>query len=70
MTELKNDLPKLAKPAQRALANAGIGSLKQMSRFTRQQISELHGIGNNALVVLQKALEDAGLSFKTEKKNS
>lgn len=53
----------LAKPAQRALANAGITSLKELTSFTEKRVSELHGIGPNALVKLKEAMAENGLSF-------
>ena len=60
------DLPidKLAAPAQRALANAGIKSLKQLATFGEVEIKGLHGIGPNALKQLKYALKAKGLSFK------
>lgn len=58
-----SDLPKLAAPAQRALAGAGIQNLKQLSTFSEQEIKELHGIGPNALKDLHRALKAKGLSF-------
>ena len=62
--QVHSDLPKLAAPAQRALANAGIQNLRQLSTFRESQIKELHGIGPNALKELQRALKAKGLSFK------
>jgi DNA repair protein RadC len=59
----ESDLPKLARPAQRALAGAGIQSLKQLSNFSEQEIQLLHGIGPNALKQLHAALQAKGLSF-------
>ena len=59
---------KLAKPAQRALKNAGITTLKQLSRSTEQEILQLHGIGKNAIVEIKKALADKDLSFTKKKK--
>jgi hypothetical protein len=59
-----SDLPKLAAPAQRALAGKGITTLKQLSRFTESEIAELHGMGPNALGKLREALKAAGLSFQ------
>jgi len=53
----------LAKPAQRALTNAGITSLKQLSEFKEDEIIALHGIGKNALENIRKALADEGLNF-------
>ncbi len=56
--------PKLAKPAQRALAGAGITRLEGLSALTEKQFSQLHGIGPNAIKTLRKAMEAKGLSFK------
>lgn len=55
--------PKIARPAQRALAQAGITSLEQLAGFTEAEIAELHGIGPNALKQLRQALAEKGLSF-------
>ena len=54
---------KLAKPAHRALAAAGIKTLKKLSTYSESEIASLHGIGDNALKQLRKELSDAGLSF-------
>ncbi len=64
---MKNDLPKLAAPAQRALAGAGIQYLQQLTKFSEKEIKELHGIGPNALVQLRRALAEKGLSFAKKK---
>jgi len=58
-----NDLPKLAAPAQRALAGAGIQNLQQLTKFSEAQIKELHGIGPNALKALREAMKANGISF-------
>jgi hypothetical protein len=60
----KSDLPKLAAPAARALAKAGIKHLKQLATFNEKEIKQLHGIGLNALKQLKTALKAEGLSFK------
>lgn len=60
----QSDLPKLAAPAQRALAGAGIKNLKQLAKFSEAEVKALHGIGSNALVALRAALKAKGLSFK------
>jgi DNA repair protein RadC len=60
----QTDLPKLAAPAQRALANAGIQNLKQLSKFSEAEIKQLHGIGPNALTQLRRALKTKRLSFR------
>ncbi len=57
---------KLARPAQRALNNAGISSPEQLAQHAEHDISELHGIGKNALVVLKDILAQHDLTFKTK----
>jgi hypothetical protein len=65
MEKKESDLPaKLASPAQRALANAGIHNLTQLAKLSEAQVRELHGIGPNALITLRAALKAKGLSFK------
>ena len=63
MNKEQSDFPKLASPARRALANAGIKNLNQLAKFSEAEIKELHGIGPNALVQLRAALKAKGLSF-------
>lgn len=63
MEKKESDLPKLASPAQRALANAGIENLSQLAKLSEVEIKELHGIGPNALIALRAALKAKGLSF-------
>ena len=63
MEKKESDLPKLASPAQRALANAGIKNLAQLAKLSEAEIRELHGIGPNALITLRAALKAKGLSF-------
>ena len=54
----------LAAPARRALANKGIKTLQQLSKFNEAEILALHGMGQNAISKLRSALEANGLSFK------
>jgi DNA-directed RNA polymerase alpha subunit len=67
MNATKNDLPKLASPAQRALAGAGITRLDQLTKMTETELLQLHGIGPNAITTLRLALQEKGLTFKTDK---
>ncbi|MDP3854444.1 hypothetical protein [Phenylobacterium sp.] len=60
----RTDLPKLAKPAQRALAGAGVVHLEDLTERTEAQIAALHGMGPNALGALRNALASKGLAFK------
>lgn len=60
----KNDLPAgLARPAQRALAEAGYTQLEQLARVTEDEVLKLHGMGPKALDQLRRALAEKGLSF-------
>jgi hypothetical protein len=54
----------LSKPAQRALANAKIASLKQLAAKRETDVAGLHGMGPNGIATLTRALKAAGLSFK------
>jgi hypothetical protein len=54
---------KLPKPAQRALQNAGISTLKQLTKLTESEISQWHGIGPNAIKEIKKTLKVNGMSF-------
>ena len=66
--EQGSDLPgKLAQPARRALAAAGVQRLEQLTRFSEAEVMQWHGIGPNALKQLRSALEARGLSFAGEK---
>ncbi|MBZ0296150.1 MAG: DNA-binding protein [Anaerolineae bacterium] len=63
----ESDLPpKLAAPAYRALAAAGIQHLEQLTAWHEKDVKALHGIGPTAIEKLRKALQARGLSFKTE----
>lgn len=62
----ENDLPGgLSKPALRALENAGITRLDQLTRSREADLLHLHGVGPKALDVLCPALAARGLSFAT-----
>jgi hypothetical protein len=64
----ESDLPKLAKPAQRALAGAGILRLEHLTKFTEAEVKQLHGIGPNALDQLRRALKSKRLAYADGKK--
>jgi DNA-directed RNA polymerase alpha subunit len=55
-----------AAPAKRALAAAGIKSIKQLASYTENDIAALHGIGKNALEKLKQSLIAEGLRFKSK----
>jgi len=66
--QAESDLPKLAAPARRALAGAGIQRLEELTRLSEEDLKQLHGIGPNALKQLHQALRAKGLSFAKEKR--
>jgi uncharacterized protein YdhG (YjbR/CyaY superfamily) len=57
-------LSSLSAPARRALENKGISTLKQLSKFRKEEILALHGMGPGSIPKLTSALNGAGLSFK------
>lgn len=57
---------RLAAPAQRALARIDVHSLDDISRHTYSQIAGLHGIGKNALRVIQEEMASRGVVFRDE----
>ncbi len=59
-----NEFPKTSAPAARALANANIKTLKDLSKWTEKELLTLHGIGPSAIPILKAALKKKGLSFK------
>lgn len=63
MVNHENNLPKLAKPALRALAGAGITQLQDLKNWKEEDVIKLHGIGPNAMNSIRLAMEEKGLSF-------
>ena len=56
----------LSAPARRALAQARISTLVELSQYSEAEILKLHGVGPKALPVLKQALDDAGLDFANQ----
>lgn len=56
-------LPSTSRPAQRALENASVTTLEELSEWRRADIAELHGMGPKAMGVLDEALRDADLTW-------
>ncbi len=54
----------ISAPARRALENAGIKTLKQLSKYSEKEIGKLHGMGPNGVTKLKLALKKEGLAFK------
>lgn len=53
----------LSRPAQQALAEAGIESLEDASEWTERDVLELHGMGPKGISSLQEAFNEHDLSF-------
>jgi DNA-directed RNA polymerase alpha subunit len=51
-------------PSLRALANAGIRSMDDVTRWTEADLAALHGMGPKALAVLREELERTGRRFR------
>ena len=54
----------MSAPAQRALENAGIKTLRQLAKKTEREILEMHGIGPSSIPLFKKKLAEEGLFFK------
>lgn len=61
--------PKLSAPALRALDGRKIREVEDFKDYTRQEIAELHGIGKNALEIIEKEMPRHGIAFKKETDN-
>ncbi len=59
----KDPFSTLSAPAQRALKSAGIVDLKKLSKYTEEELLQLHGLGPTAIPKLKKALGAAKLSL-------
>ncbi|MHB8127387.1 MAG: helix-hairpin-helix domain-containing protein [Mobilitalea sp.] len=59
-------LQQLSKPAQRALQNAGVTSIEQLSKYSEKEVLDLHGIGKNAMIIIKQILFDNGLTFSNK----
>lgn len=54
---------KISQPALRALHNAGIMQLSDLSKVTETDVKKLHGMGPNALGKLRAVMQEEGLTF-------
>lgn len=54
----------LAAPARRALVNAKLTKLAQLSKWRAEDVANLHGMGPSALKILTAALTQQKLSFR------
>lgn len=55
--------PKIGAPAFRAIHSIGISTIEDLTKYTEQQLLDLHGFGPKALRLLKVELQKKGLSF-------
>jgi len=68
---IKTLYTKLTPPAVQALKLLNLKQIEDLSVYSKESISCLHGIGPNAIKAIEKAMADAGISFYlTEGNNS
>lgn len=58
---------KLAAPARRALIDHKIFTLKDLSRFSQDELLQMHGIGENALKILKRAIKKHKVRLSSNK---
>ena len=54
----------VAMPARRALAKENIDSLQQLSKYSEDEILQLHGFGKNTMERLKIYMQERQISFK------
>jgi hypothetical protein len=58
---LMTPLPRVGRPAERALRNAGYLTLESLGGAAEQDLLRLHGFGPRGISLLRDALQAAGL---------
>ncbi len=58
-----NFLSLLAAPARRALENNGITTLEQLSKYSKKEVLNFHGMGKSTIPKLEKLLSDKKIAF-------
>lgn len=61
------ELPKISKPAQRALDSINVKTLEDVARYSEAELLELHGFGPKGIRILREAMDEHGLKFKNER---
>ncbi|MDW2885944.1 hypothetical protein [Exiguobacterium artemiae] len=55
----------LSTPAQRALSEHGVTSLKILATYREEELLQWHGIGPSSIPKLKQLLTEQGLTFHT-----
>ena len=58
--------PAIGGPALRALANAGIRSLRELRTWRERELLALHGMGPKGIRMLKEALAAEGETFRDD----
>jgi hypothetical protein len=58
----------ISAPARRAIESKSINTLKQLSKYSDDEILSLHGMGPHSIPKLKSELEKVGLSFQKKSK--
>lgn len=56
--------PGLSGPAPRALAHAGIRSMRELAQYSESSVAALHGMGPKGVRLLKAALAEQGRRFR------
>lgn len=62
--DLEYFVEKLANPAKRAILTLKLKRIQDFAKYTKEEISKLHGIGPNALALIEKEMKSLKISFK------
>jgi hypothetical protein len=62
----RHELPKIGRPATRALESIGVTTVGQVCGHTERELLALHGFGPRAIRILRSALAERGLDFAPE----
>ena len=57
--------PPIGAPATRALENAGVQGLEELTGWSEREVLALHGMGPKAVGILRGRLADEGLAFRS-----
>lgn len=69
MSETTHEFPRsIGKPATNALLRQGVTTLKQLTKFSEQELLAIHGVGPKAVGILKNLLAEKGWSLAAGKK--
>ncbi|WP_312040014.1 hypothetical protein [Macrococcoides bohemicum] len=60
------DLPKISKPALRALHSINVKTMEDVTKYSEAELLELHRFGPKAIRILREDMDEQGLKFKDE----